>query len=370
MFRKYLKVIALCVGLFFGVLSFSNVYAANVLTQKNESGVFTTNGESTSDSVSFYVTYDSRGDIYNFVSTDSWTTQITDLNNATTNNYRNRQVTYWSIGSLYHISVTVRNRTNFMAVADLNNFQILFSGYPFQDFPEVVVVQNPVNVDVYNVDLNDSSNNLYFNFRSVEPLVLEPNQQIDIEFDFVLTTNNYNLSSAAQSPAQPNLSSPSGPNLVTYGSFTQSPSYFTLYTMESYSNNFEGFWPYLLRMLRAIVYGENGAYDEVEDSSSDVSDSSSSVSSEIEVIHQQEAEWYEDNSESLESVGLSNFSFSPTNAAGLAQVTSLFSRLWVSVGDWSFVYTFTLMLSLATFILRHRPNTHSKNSSPRGQKSP
>ena len=74
-------------------------------------------------------------------------------------------------------------------------------------------------------------------------------------------------------------------------------------------------------------------------------------------IHQQETQWYNQNSQAMQSVGLSNYQYSQQQYNGILGVTFQFEQLWQALGSWNLVYIFVLMLSLATFIIRHRPTT-------------
>lgn len=90
-----------------------------------------------------------------------------------------------------------------------------------------------------------------------------------------------------------------------------------------------------------------------------VTDGTDDNNSDLNTIHNQEQQWYSQNQSAIESTGLSNFNFSDTQVSGLNGVFSLFQRLWTSLGDFTFIYVFTLMISFATFVLRHRPSTRS-----------
>lgn len=90
--------------------------------------------------------------------------------------------------------------------------------------------------------------------------------------------------------------------------------------------------------------------DDLISQSDDVSDLSDD-------IHSQEQVWYNQNSQAMESVGLSNYRYSQQQYNGILGVTFQFEQLWNALGSWTLVYIFTLLLSLATFILRHRPTT-------------
>ena len=84
---------------------------------------------------------------------------------------------------------------------------------------------------------------------------------------------------------------------------------------------------------------------------------SNAIGSQSDTIHQQEEVWYNQNSQAMQSVGLSNYQYTTQQYNGILGVTFQFEQLWTALGSWTMVYIFTLMLSLATFILRHRPTT-------------
>ena len=77
-------------------------------------------------------------------------------------------------------------------------------------------------------------------------------------------------------------------------------------------------------------------------------------------IHQQEEIWYSENQTAIQSTGLSNFAFDAQQINTLNIVTNQFTQLWNALGNWTLVYIFTLLCSLATFILRHEPTTRVK----------
>lgn len=77
-------------------------------------------------------------------------------------------------------------------------------------------------------------------------------------------------------------------------------------------------------------------------------------------IHQQEQVWYDNNSQALEDVGLSNYRFSPSQSNGITQAVTQFQAVWNALGDWTNVYIFILILSISTYIIRHEPTTRVK----------
>lgn len=100
-------------------------------------------------------------------------------------------------------------------------------------------------------------------------------------------------------------------------------------------------------ILDAYTSNTQGAQNLVNDTDSN--------DQKLDTIHQNEAQWYSQNQQAIESTGLSNFEFSTDQVTGLTGVFSLFQRLWNSMGEYTFVITFTLMMSFAAFFLRHRP---------------
>lgn len=77
-------------------------------------------------------------------------------------------------------------------------------------------------------------------------------------------------------------------------------------------------------------------------------------------IHEEEQIWYDNNSEALEAVGLSNYRFSPSQSSGITQAVTQFQAVWNALGQWTNVYIFILILSISTYIIRHEPTTRVK----------
>lgn len=104
-------------------------------------------------------------------------------------------------------------------------------------------------------------------------------------------------------------------------------------------------------------------------SSSTLRSENASTSSQVSELHSQEQQYYQQNSQAIESTGLSNFNYTQQQLGYFEGVVSDFQGLWNSLGSWTFVYTFTLMLSFATFVLRHRPHTRSSTKSSGGNQN-
>lgn len=269
-----------------------------------------------------------------------------------------------------HMSFTIRNRSDKIAVASLNNFIIKSSNFYTQLLGWVgntsyllgyssIYVSNSSNVDVYDISFNssasgsDPANTFTISFRSTEPLVLEPDQQLDMQFDLCIPfSETWNATVQWGN----NFYSYFNSSTWTLGTL---PSY-TLYTVSEYASSYEGFWPFLLRYIESInarLYQDEDDYNAVEDDAIDVGNSAGDANYGLETVGEQEHQWYEDNTLAISQTGLSNFQYSQDQVSGISHVVGQWQQVWSALGSWSVVYQFVLMLSLATFILRHRPTT-------------
>ena len=313
---------------------------------------------SASGDVSAYCTIEFRG-----FATDEFSLNFWDNRNANGAYYESAEL-YAPVR--FHVSVTLRNRSSKIQVADLNNFRLSVSGFNvassyssslFFDFNGITVV-DVSGVDVYDVSYNNSSNTAMawtVDFRDRNSLVLEPDEQRDYSFDIYIPAY-YRNQSPSPLPAV-------GLGATTFNSsawgITQVPT-FTAYTIEEYANIQEGWWSYLVRSLQKIVNGNQTPYEEVESAASAVQDDSNDVSDTLDTVHSQEQQWYQQNSAAIESTGLSNYQFTNNQKDGLLVAVTQFSDVWTALGNWNLIYIFTLILSLATFILRHRPTTRAQ----------
>lgn len=93
------------------------------------------------------------------------------------------------------------------------------------------------------------------------------------------------------------------------------------------------------------------------DSNNDNTDEAEVMNDEI---HQAEQVWYDNNSEALEQVGLSNYRFNNNQSSGIYQAVTQFQAVWNALGQWTNVYIFILILSISTYIIRHEPTTRVK----------
>lgn len=88
--------------------------------------------------------------------------------------------------------------------------------------------------------------------------------------------------------------------------------------------------------------------------SSSLTNQSASTQSDISSQHSSEQSYFNQNEQALQATGISNFQFDNNVSSGLSGITSDFALLWRAIGDWKLIYLFTLLIALATFILRHR----------------
>lgn len=93
-----------------------------------------------------------------------------------------------------------------------------------------------------------------------------------------------------------------------------------------------------------------------------IHDSNSTMSG-LSEQHSTEQSYFTQNQSNLEATGISNFQFDSNISSGLSGITSDFSDLWNALGEWKFIYTFTLLIGLATFLIRHRSALGGKRRS-------
>lgn len=294
-----------------------------------------------------------------------YTTTTTNTGSYTNETVYGKVHMFIETATVYHVSLTIRNRNDKIAVADLNNFQFKATGVTFNNALVGVCIRNSINADVYNVDYNDSNTNLYLSFRSVPSLTLQPDEQIDIQFDFCFIADYNNTGSLTDAPYLGTSAECISGNLGM--TLNAKPSAFTLYTVEEYADTYESFWSYLIRALRSL--SQHSEYDGTETNSAEVSSGSSDVTDTSDTIHASEAQWYQQNSTDIEATGLSNFQFSNNQITGLGGVRSDFNSLWSALSGWTLVYVFSLTLSLGILILRHLPRKITSNGHYGGGKS-
>lgn len=89
------------------------------------------------------------------------------------------------------------------------------------------------------------------------------------------------------------------------------------------------------------------------------SQDSQSLKTQSDSVHQQEQQFFNQNSQAIAATGLSNYSFG-VNGNGVTAVSKDFTDIFNSLGDWNSVYIFSLTLGLALTIIRHVPSAVSR----------
>lgn len=122
------------------------------------------------------------------------------------------------------------------------------------------------------------------------------------------------------------------------------------YIQRSSTNN-------LLTSIDSNVQTITDAYTSNASNVTDTQSNISATNTAEQQLHQAEQSFYQQNEQALNNVGLSNFSFSSDQSSGLGSVITDFTTLWNNIGPLQIIFTFTLSMSLATFLLRHKPVT-------------
>lgn len=99
---------------------------------------------------------------------------------------------------------------------------------------------------------------------------------------------------------------------------------------------------------------------EVQDNSAAVNNDADQVAQQMQDVHQQEMQYFEDNQDAIAATGLNNFQFNQNHISAFTMITTQFTELWNALSDYTLVFIFTLLLSLATYIIKHEPTTKVK----------
>lgn len=114
--------------------------------------------------------------------------------------------------------------------------------------------------------------------------------------------------------------------------------------------------------LHQIERHTQNILDAYTNNASNITDTNSqidSTQSTVDYVHSQEQTWYAANQSAIEETGLSNARLSDNQYQGVYPVANDFNQLWVAIGPTKWIYLFTLMCSLAAFMLRHKPFSHA-----------
>lgn len=103
-------------------------------------------------------------------------------------------------------------------------------------------------------------------------------------------------------------------------------------------------WSLLYRIYNSMNTGNDSVIDNANQATSDLED-----------LHAQEQALFNQNKDTLNASGISNFNFDQDINGGLTGFRTLFERLWEALNPYTTVYIFSMLLSLALMIIRYRP---------------
>lgn len=310
------------------------ISAAQVFPQKTASGA--------SGDIKYYCTFEFRGFHTDHVSyTGTGTTPISD--------------TYL----LIHVDLTFRNDSKLMAVGNDNNFRLTVNNLALTGMNNEALLYSmmfPTNIEgteIYELSFNDASSNTTHSFSmDMHPtytFILEPQEKKDFSFDLIIPCSADLVYDQTLGYSYANWSNVT----VSWSAF---PS-FTMYTMTQYAAEFEGFWPYLLRLLENFTIF-NFEDPDVVDKYEEVAEDAQGNTTTSEAIHQQEQNYYDDVNYALEDLEMADFSFDQSVRGGLTWLNLRFIDTWNILGPFNIIPVISLMLLLATQILRHRTGGH------------
>lgn len=113
------------------------------------------------------------------------------------------------------------------------------------------------------------------------------------------------------------------------------------------------------------LYYINLKLDSINSVPSNVSSNNSisqSVNSDMNNIHNTESSYFQANQQALEASGIGNFSFDNNVVSGFSTVRTDFLELWYGLGDFRLIFVFTLLIALATFVIRHNPSLRANRA--------
>lgn len=292
----------------------------------------------------------SRGRIYSSVSIFNPYIDSSDHNiftyNGTNVNYEEQSVICVPI--MYHFRV--RNFTNNSYLLSSTYFD--FSGIPSFDIDSGYYASSTYDIINESGDLNllgISNSTLTIGFTNFYNgsaiLYADDYMYIDImEYRYYVVDRVYDTTNIVNIR-----------HSITNYSFPASP-YFTGITVTNNNAGWSGNIKNVLNSIKDKLQQllDTGIANQTTDNLEDQADDNTQTE---DTIHAQEQQWYQDNETAINAVGLSNYQFTGDQTSGLTGVTSQFTSLWNALDGWTNVYIFVLTLSLATFILRHKPET-------------
>lgn len=103
-----------------------------------------------------------------------------------------------------------------------------------------------------------------------------------------------------------------------------------------------------------------GTFSAVVTDNDNLNDDAADLKQQIDDIHTQEQEYYNNNVTAIQNTGLSNYRFNENQILSFSLIRSQFTEVWNALGDWNLIYIFTLLFSLTVYIIRHEPTTKVK----------
>lgn len=239
---------------------------------------------------------------------------------------------------------------NYSHAITINNYYKLFqlTGLSDNSFFGFDHIQNNHDIAIYPY----SSDQFYCYFNELKNFypsgayVMEANSLQDC----IITFTQYQLSTSSTPPSSDTISiSVNASGMSSYSASSQYDGLVTdMYTADILLSN---------RSISSNVQNIADAYTSNSSNVSNTQSNINSTASEEAQLHQAEVNYYLQNEQALQNVGISNFSFDPDQSSGLGAVVSDFTDLWNNIGPLQIIFTFTLSMSLATYLLRHKPIT-------------
>lgn len=267
----------------------------------------------------------------------------------------NVQHTYYCVQYDFLFYTSIENNNN-NTVEAIGSFYLITPEFNFTNTPSLLgmtlepLTQNGIYFDSINsgrFGIVPDSDHLYNNH-----FLLAPNQRLDCMFMvsfFALYVDSYTTDIP---PCSITLSN----GLTTLQSSSAPPP--SVIAQLSNLNNTLNFTYNDLHELKESYISANRNYNS-NNASSMVNDADTQNNT-LDSIHQSEAQYYQQNQQAIEDTGLTNFNYSPEQLSSFSVLITDFNNLWNALDGWTFVYIFSLTISLALLIIRHAPIRRKK----------
>lgn len=322
-------------------------------------------------------------DVSYYVTATTGSAEVRSVDYAPRADGQNGYVRTVVIDVYVHVSMTIRNRDpeNYK-IMDTNNIRLDLTcgrmsnpsgtGGANQNavYENPKLVANSKNVDVWRLTTFNGANAAYVGVRSQLRYTgnpyLGPEEQIYMEYDIMWSNWRTELTTSTSHSVDGILTGFMN-QVLTTGSIVaiQLPTYTTVDTETFMQSNQSG----ILGKIWQAIIGNNPTYDAVEPDAEEVDEAAQDLHEEIDDVHAQEAIWYQQNQDAIEATGLRNWHYHPRQADGIFYAVGQFTAVWTALGQWTLLYTFVLSLSLAVFLLRHRPFTKLAQANERRQRN-